>query len=753
MALKRWLRLSQARLWILVLAAAVGGTGGFLFALTGNQTIQPVFEGRAVFEFTAPDGSDRNAPEVADELTSAAASATKANSEIIDEGQATITADERALTLTFGARARDEETVRAIIADMQLNYLTFARDSAELASEARVAEIVTEAAAILGELEALAPDGVEPTVVDSASQAEFDFLNSQVAGLTQRSNQLAVDRVLAEIGDPDNRVGTVEEIEEELSLIEGKLQDLYGQIAQLTLGGVTSTRDRTTESTPADGPSRDSFQPVEADSLEATWTIEALQARFDELRVEHQDLLIAAQSPISIDENLVDVEVTDLSPGERPVLLTSLLGMTVGALLAFGAVVAHYRIRRPLFVVQDLPAAIVGVEMPRALRTSRHRRDRSSKASGKRAKVGRVRRSIRRSNLARATAVATRRQARARELRNAVVEWSDSSLLVGLSGAGPEAREVVAVGLELARTLAASDRSVLILNLDFSAEASDAGLQGSGVSDLVASVRRDPGSAPIAVKEALADAIVVAPRIRMVLAGSLGGDPSDVFVTSAFRTLLAETRNHADVVLVVLPPLYDPATELARQRLDGVIAVGSLGKTRRSELRETAGDGGGQLAGAVLLTKWPQVGLRKRLVAKSAPSASSRSRDGAYPLASTDPGLHGSDPAPRRIRSLSPFKSWGLDAGAGTTSEPDSNMSSETDGNGSGETKTNGSGPSSYAPEMGDDSLDTIELNLDSIDAASDADSVSSFDSSAAWGRKSSTIQDTPDELVDDRGP
>jgi Mrp family chromosome partitioning ATPase len=720
MSLKRWLRLSAARWWILVLVAAVGGTGGFLLARSGNQSIEPVFEGRAVFEFTAPDDSERNAPDAAADLATAAAVATEANSEIIEQGQATITADDRALTLTFGARSRDEETVRALVTDMQLTYLTFARDSAELASEARVAEIVTEAAAILGELEALAPPGVEPIVVDPAVQAELDFVNSQVSGLTQRSNQLAVDKVLAEIGDPDNRVGTVEEIEEELVLIEGKLQDLYAQIAQLTLGGATSSRDRTTEETPAEGSSRDTFEPVEPDSLETTWTIEALQARFDELRAEHQDLLIAAQSPVSIEESVVDVEVTDLSPGERSVPVTAVLGLIVGALLAFGAVVAHYRIRRPMYVVQDLPATIAGVEMPRAVRTSRRRPDRSSEMLGKRAKVGRVRRSIRRSNLARATAVANQRQVRARELRNAVVEWSESSLLVGLSGAGVEAREVVAVALELARALAASDRSVLILNLDFSTAASDAGLQGSGVSDLLASLRRDPGSGPVAVKEALADAIIVAPRIRMVLAGSLGGDPSDVFVTSAFRSLLGETREHADVVLVVLSPLEEPATELARQRLDGVIAVGRLGHTRRSDLRESAGNGGGQLAGAVLLTKWPRLGLRERLVAKSAPSGS-RLHERAYALASADAGFHRADPASRRIRSLSTVRSWDVDAGAETTNESDSN----------------GSGPGSYAPDMADDSLDyldTIEFDLDSMDATADDDSGSIVDSSAAWG-------------------
>ena len=103
----------------------------------------------------------------------------------------------------------------------------------------------------------------------------------------------------------------------------------------------------------------------------------------------------------------------------------------------------------------------------------------------------------------------------------------------------------------------------------------------------------------------------------MLQAGNPGADPTDVFVTTAFRVLLEQVKEHADVVLALLPPMNDETTEMVRQRLDGVLAVCQRGKARVKDLRDTPEGEPGRLIGVVLLTKWRRPGLLRRFTSKS----------------------------------------------------------------------------------------------------------------------------------------
>lgn len=608
MAVKRWLRLLRSRWWILGLAVVVGTAGGVAFARGRNQTITPLFEARATVAFDAVD-PERGKEELQAELEAAAAIAKQANATVIAGGRGIVTVDQKTAELILSSRSSEGAEAKELAATMKMAYLEAAAHKAVAAAQDRIAEIILEAGDILARLNALAPPETDPIpAVDPEFSAQVDFLDSQVNALTQRSANLAVDRILAELGD--DRVGSPEEIDEELVLIQDRLDDLYIEIAELTLSGEVSSRtSRGVETETSAAGSRGSsqtFEPVGAGLLESTWSIEALQTRFEDLQTEYQDLYIAAQPANSTEEQL-PVQVENLTPDPSAIPLTAGLGAGAAALLAAAAIAVDDRIRRPLYVLPDFSPLPARAEVPSLVGVVKRSGDRRLRLfSGRTGGV--------------------------RELRNSAFEWDEPSLgtpLIGLSGARVEHPEVQALALDLAGSLAAADRSVLIVNLDFTADPTDVTELGATaaptVADLLEILRRDPEAGSLEIKKALADSIVLATRVRMLLAGTLGNgsrdkrhirhDPTDVFLTTAFKTLLDRTREQADVVLAVIPPLNDPATSVVRQRLDGVIAVCRVGRTRRVDLG-LAGKRGdtGNLVGAVLLTRWRRrIPLRRRV--------------------------------------------------------------------------------------------------------------------------------------------
>lgn len=612
MAVKRWLRLFSSRWWILGLVVVVGAAGGMAYARVRNQDIRPLFEARATVVVGAVD-SDRAKEELQADLEAAATLARQANATLIADGQGLVAVDQKTAEITFSSRSGIAAEAEVVAATMWVAYVEAASNKALGEAQNRIVEIIAEAGDILARLDALAPPETEPVpAVDPALSAQLDFLTSQVDALKQRSASLAVDGVLAELGD--DRVGSPEEIDEELTLIGDRLDDLYAQIAELTLSGAVSSRGGIESAAPVNtqGSNQD-FEPVEPDLLESTWSIEALQARFEDLQTEYGDLFLASQATDTTEEQ-VPVEVEDLTPDRSSIPLTAVLGAAAAALLAAAGIAVDDRIRRPIVVVADLWPLQASAEIP--------------------SRAGTVRRSAHR----RARLLSGRTRG-VRGLRNSAFEWDASSLgvpLVGLSGARVEHTEVQAVTYELAASLAAADRSVLILNLDFTPHPTYVTnlveILGGGprsllravtaptVADLLEKVRTDPEAGSLEIKKAFAGSIVLAPRVCMLLAGSINEHPTDVFLTATFRAFLDQAREQADVVLVVTPPLNDPATEVLRQRLDGVIAVCRVGRTHSSDLGLSGkGRDFGNLIAGVILTRWRRTTpLWRRSTAKMA---------------------------------------------------------------------------------------------------------------------------------------
>jgi non-specific protein-tyrosine kinase len=79
------------------------------------------------------------------------------------------------------------------------------------------------------------------------------------------------------------------------------------------------------------------------------------------------------------------------------------------------------------------------------------------------------------------------------------------------------------------------------------------------------------------------------PRLRLLPAGPLPPNPSEIMGTARMTDLITSLKKSADVVILDTPPLV-PVTDamVLSGRVDGVLVVVSAGKTRRRHLQRSA---------------------------------------------------------------------------------------------------------------------------------------------------------------------
>jgi hypothetical protein len=234
--------------------------------------------------------------------------------------------------------------------------------------------------------------------------------------------------------------------------------------------------------------------------------------------------------------------------------------------------------------------------------------------------------------------------------------------------------EVEALALELAHSMAATDRTVLLLDLDFTSETAVIG-DGSGtsVATILGRIRQNGGASTAELESAFLEGVPVAPSLRIITSGTPSEEPADLVLTSSFNLLLATAKHQAEVVLAIVPESTAPEFAAVAERLDGLVAVAQVMKTQQKDLEPAINSG--RLLGWVLLTPWRQPSaawwlpgrglerLRKRVKSTKQPSPSIE--DAATQSASVRAARHKNQRRDAIERSRSDLGSEGEPRGVG----------------------------------------------------------------------------------------
>jgi Mrp family chromosome partitioning ATPase len=205
---------------------------------------------------------------------------------------------------------------------------------------------------------------------------------------------------------------------------------------------------------------------------------------------------------------------------------------------------------------------------------------------------------------------------------------ADGAVTIGLSGVGASSASVQELAADLSASIAASGRSVLLMDAVFDAP-SDLYEYGGRPSDMfeheysntgmdladIIAPRATGGEAQEDLKLALGNRDLVHPELLSLRAGRLAADPVDAVAGSRFRELLVVAADFVEVVIVAAPPWGHPETDVLAQRLDHFLLVGRAGATTALEVEDAAAELAASRAGAVglvLLRKRRLLGKRDR---------------------------------------------------------------------------------------------------------------------------------------------
>lgn len=583
--------------WLIIAAVAVlGAVGGVYIAQTRNARIEPRFQASGSLELTqAITSSSRNSVTVDSSMTDTALElAESVNADFIEAETGLVLLDERNALLRFSAVDRSEESATNRVETMRNRWLDATREQILAARSARLDEIVVEANVILAQIEELTPEdpNLDPIVVPDDIVERFTYLDNVLGALEPKVRGLEIDRVLTELGDPQQQL-TIEEIDEQIAGFSTRIADVRAEMRELAdeWGLESQSLVSPVPVTPNQGPQTIQIPvqgggvqvvPETPEELEVQWQLDALTGQYAALGVEFEDLFALGDDATlpAADEVLTE----DLTPARTSFLAFAAIGALFGSLLAIGAVFGLARFQRRTYTVDDLSPVPVFAEFP-------------ALAAGRTDAL-----------------IPTSRVEGVKAIRNnliTLIKSSDTTPAIGLSRVSIEQRHVRELAIDLGRRLAASDLRVLVLDLDLDAAPAQGDLsQYHSMTEFWSEIRRDPEAGADLLQRILADRFETAPTTMcVIMAGAVQGDSDDIVLTRSFGIFLDVCRQEADIILAVAPDSEATATHSLLQALDGVIAVTGVGVSTRNQvvdLATIAQAGGSRLLGTTLLTGAPR---------------------------------------------------------------------------------------------------------------------------------------------------
>jgi len=391
---------------------------------------------------------------------------------------------------------------------------------------------------------------VATTPVDPGVAAQLALMDSQLSGLRERAAALSLAIQFPELGtalDEEGNPRPVSEVRAELATVQStinRLQSEYDSLASTNPDSAGSDGSGSLDILVIDQQIRD----LESQYVDTALTLEELGGGG------------GTSSVVSNRTEVINVTELPTSPVQA-----SALGFILGAVVAFVVVVAVDRLRRPIYGIEsDLALPIIATVDP-----ARPGADLDllwyPHAEGRRR-----------------TDIQTLRAA----LDGVMVVGPASIGLASLGASDATTQEMAA---DLAASIAASGRDVLLIDAAFNAP-SELPEYGSTVTTLAGLVtyRATSEDSRKRFKLVLGNSDRVIPELLSLRAGLLDTDPVDIVAGRRFRELLEVATEFADVIIVATPRWGHPETDVLTQRLDRFVLVGRLGTTSAVDLEGAA---------------------------------------------------------------------------------------------------------------------------------------------------------------------
>lgn len=526
--MKKLLLIVRARWWALLTIGIVGLVAGTVFATLRNDSIESSFKAEAPIVFTRST-SDESGRDLRQRLDQARAVAVDANQSALAEDTAEIVSEigENDAQLLFVGYGASGQGAREIAVEMRDQYLE-ADPIGVSGVEEDLAEYSDEVAGIRNEIADLQQEAQAPL----ATEETINQLSAQITELQSRSVQLAVDLALYDVTESER---SREEIENDLEVTRAALVEVRSQL------------DALETQTPAD--------------TERDLRIQALQRQEAEVTQAYLDLFLNQANAAELTSE-GPVEVVDESPSPVSPLLAGIGGFILGVLLGVGGLLLIDLALKPVWSMADLgDVRSLGRLTSRRLSGSREYSWYNSARRG-------------------------RRLADIQAIRADLAGiMGEEPIIIGMARVGASAKELKAVAADLAASIAAIGRSVLLMDADFDSESNFAeyGTSGRTLAELL-SVWAESSVMRVMVKEALEDIEPVAPGLRGLSSGSTDRRPADVLAGPAFDVVTEAAREMADVTIIAGPPATDPAMLTLAQRLDYTLV---LAKARSATIAQT----------------------------------------------------------------------------------------------------------------------------------------------------------------------
>jgi hypothetical protein len=253
--------------------------------------------------------------------------------------------------------------------------------------------------------------------------------------------------------------------------------------------------------------------------------------------------------------------VEDLTSAEISLTLASLVGLAAGVLVSGVGVLGVDRLQRPVRSSEDVSGVPV-VELER-------RKERSDTTFGWYHE-----------------AHEPSRRAAVQGLRANLDLYSDYEIAV-VTGVGNLDGDVQQLATDLGGSVAASGRKVFLIDANFDSPTVSIGSEAT-LADILAS-QDDSVPDPPQIKHLLDERAEVTTNLLVVPAGSIATDPVDALASAAFKQIVVEAAELADVVILSAPTVGTPGGDAIAMHSKVALLVAERKRTRREDVLESLG--------------------------------------------------------------------------------------------------------------------------------------------------------------------
>ncbi len=579
MELKRVMGRLAPRWPVLIIAGLIGAIAAFVFVGQRNAEVEPVYSAEATVTLPTIEVADARGPAnaVSGELSTALELAKTVNETELRRDNRFVEADGETNTLIFEAIETTEE---AAISGAQAMRQAYVDEDPAFDVNAELEKKLAEASLISGRVDELIPEKPAPVLPpieeSAAAAAQLSVLQSQRGALEAKIAELQDTRLDAASEDIAGIDASIERFRGDLATLLVQLRPLEDAAAAEAAEAVAGAAEGTDQA------------PDYGDlPLADQWSIQALEARLNDLQIESASLIVASVTGTGI--VLPDAEVVDESPSVTPAWLGLVVGFLAGIVLWSAVLLGFDRMRGIVWQGGDIKNVSVLAEGPalpmnalNATDLELHRRKRSVQA-----------------------------------VRSAIIGAGrlGQGTIVGFASppsTDPDVRDDLA--RDVSASLSAVGRSVLVVDLGFTGTAPARSTDGSGLRALFQSVTDDENTIREKAAAAIDSADRRAPGLDVLTADSDVIDPADILAGRPLTELLNQAREQYDVVLVIQPTTTVTSGAGVDAYLQQQVIVCTRGKTRVSELQTIAIPRDAahvQMVGAAILVPYPGDRLRR----------------------------------------------------------------------------------------------------------------------------------------------